>query len=165
MTTESPARTLPTPLTEAERAKGRLTKARLAELVEVANTLTAERSAGRTAEEAVDVAAQAYGVTVPYFRRRFAELARVAGWKSTQPSDYLTGKTTSSGGVFRGKPRPVDMVRLGGWLSAETKARYMEAKERLGWTLDEFMQAAADHALAGLPFGPEKTARVAQKGV
>lgn len=162
MTTESTTRTLPAPLTEAERAKGRLTKARLAELVEVAAALNDQLRDGRSAEEAVDVAAQLYGVTVPYFRRRFAEFARAAGWKSTQPADYLAGKATTNGGVFRGKPRPVDMVRLGGWLSAETKARYMEAKERLGWTLDEFMRAAADHALAGLSFGPDKKDSLAQ---
>ena len=76
-----------------ERASGGLSPERLAQLEAAAAHL---RSHGSVAAAAADV-----GYSISGYERNFSMLAKLAGWSSRMPQDYLAGVPTRQGGTRR----------------------------------------------------------------
>lgn len=144
--------TLPPPPTAPELAKG-LDDERTGALQAVADRLR-QNADRKSAAAAIAATAKQHHATVGSFRRRFAELARCAGWVSATPEDYLAGRETRRGGYRHGVPSaPGGKRSMGGAVNEATRKMYDEAQRKMGNIgFEQFIRAASGHILSGRRF-------------
>ena len=144
---------LPPPPTPPELAEG-LDAERLGALQVLADRLRANRERKASTDAAVTATAKQHHVTVATFRKRFNELAKAAGWKSTMPEDYLEARETRRGGYRHGVPSTGDGKRsMGGAVNEETRKKYEAAQAKLGEIgFEVFILGASMHILSGRRF-------------
>ncbi len=137
-----PAFQFPSRPTADEQAAGVLSNARLRELVAAGKHLRKCKS--------VEKAAGEVGLEVSSYRRNWAELAKLAGWKHRTPEDFLAERATQRGG-WRGKPPRVDEAldgRFSKLVSERTAKLLAEALEKFDGTANDFLRTAAERFLA-----------------
>lgn len=101
-----------------------------------------------------EAAADACGVNMVSYERRFRELATAAGWTSRTPADYLEGRETVErrGGRRHGEVLRSEGKHAGGLVTAETKDLVDKARRKSGLSWEKFVRGAAEHILAGKHF-------------
>lgn len=137
-----PAFRFPSRPTAEEQAAGCLSNARLRELVAAGKHLRKHGS--------VEEAAAWAGLEVASYRRNWAELTKLAGWKHRTPEDFLAERATQRGG-WRGKPPRVDEgldARFSKLVSTHTAGLLAKALEKFDGTANDFLREAAERFLA-----------------